>query len=105
MRSTPARSLPISRMSSSACCQPLEDVLRRRQQPLARRRQHQALADAQEERGAEPRLDVAQLVAERRLRQVQPVAGAGQAAHVGDRGDELQVPDFEIHAHENTSSS
>ena len=85
--------------------EPLEDVLRRRQQPLAGRRQHQPLADAQEQRGAEPRLDAAQLVAERGLRQVQPVAGARQAAHVGDRGDQLQVPDFEIHAHEGTSSS
>ena len=52
--------------------QTLEDVFRRRQQPLARRRQHQPLADAEEQRRAEARFDVAQLVAERRLRQVQP---------------------------------
>ena len=70
---------------------------RRREQPLAGRRQHQPLADAQEQRRAEPRLDVAQLVAERRLGEVQPIAGAGQAADVGDRGDQLQVADFEIH--------
>jgi hypothetical protein len=36
-------------------------------------------------------------MAERRLRQVQAIAGAGEAAGVGDRGDQLQVPDLEIH--------
>ena len=85
--------------------QALEDVLRGHQQPLAGGREHQTLADAQEERRAQPRFDAAELVAERRLGQVQPVAGARQAAHVRDGGDQLQMPDFEIHTHENTSSS
>ena len=92
-------------MSCSARSQPLEHVGRRREQPLAGRRQHQALADAQEQRGAEARLDVAQLVAERRLGQVQLIAGAGQAADVGDGGDEPEVANLEIHEHEATSSS
>ena len=61
--------------------QPLEDVLRGHQQPLAGGREHEPLADAQEERGAQPRFDAAQLVAERGLRQVQPVAGAREAPH------------------------
>jgi hypothetical protein len=30
---------------------------------------------------------------------VQTIAGAREAAHVGYCGDELQVPDFEIHEH------
>ena len=85
--------------------EPLEDVARGRQQPLARRGEHQALADPQEQRRAEPRLDVAQLMAERRLREMQPIAGARQAADVGDGGHQLQVTDLEIHAHERTSSS
>ena len=85
--------------------QALEDVLRGRQQPLAGRRQHEALADPQEQRRAEARLDAAQLMAERGLRQVQPVAGAREAPGLGDRGHQLQMADFEIHAHETTSSS
>jgi len=83
----------------------LEDVASRRQEPFARGREHEALADAQKQRRPEPRFDVAQLVAERRLREMQPIARAREAADVGDRGDELQVADLEIHAHEATSSS
>jgi hypothetical protein len=39
------------------------------------------------------------------LRQVQAIAGARQAADVGDRGDQLQVADLEIHTYYGTSSS
>jgi hypothetical protein len=33
------------------------------------------------------------------------IAGAGQAADAGDRRDQAQVADLEIHEHEATSSS
>jgi hypothetical protein len=74
-------------------------------EPFAGRRQHQAFADAEEEGGAEPRLDVAQLMAEGRLREVQPIAGARQAADVGDRRDQPQVANLDLHVNEATSSS
>ena len=77
--------------------QPLQDVARRFEQTLAGRRQHQTLADPQKERGAEALFDVAELMAERRLREVKAIAGPGEAADVGDRGDQLQMADFEIH--------
>ena len=82
----------------------LEHILRRRQETLARGRQDEPLADPQEERGAEARFDVTQLVAERRLGEVELIPGAGQAADVRDRGHQLEVADFEIHTHETTSS-
>ena len=53
----------------------------------------------------EPRFDVAELVAERRLREVQPIARAREAAEFGDSRYEAQVADFEIHQHETISSS
>jgi hypothetical protein len=36
-------------------------------------------------------------MAERRLREVQPISGAGKASDVGDRRHQLQVTDLEIH--------
>jgi hypothetical protein len=36
-------------------------------------------------------------MAQRRLRQVQPIPGPRQAPHVGDGGHQLQVADFQIH--------
>jgi hypothetical protein len=36
-------------------------------------------------------------MAQRRLRQVQPIAGAREAPHIGHGGHQLEVPDFEIH--------
>ena len=41
--------------------------------------------------------DVAELVAEGRLRQVQAGGRAGHRAGVGDAGDQLQMADFEVH--------
>ena len=67
--------------------------------------EHQTLADPQEERGAEARLDAAQLMAECGLRQVQPVARARETPDVGDCGHQLQMADLEIHPHETSSSS
>ena len=84
--------------------QPGEDVARRHQKPLSRRRQHEPLADAQKQRRLEPRLDVAQLMTERRLREVQPIPGAREAARVGDGRNQTEVPDFEIHEYESNSS-
>ena len=49
-------------------------------------------------------VDVAQLMTERRLRQVQAIAGAGETAAVGDGGDEPEMPDLDIHIDESTSS-
>ena len=43
------------------------------------------------------RLDVAQLMAERRLRQAQPFGCRRHAAGVGDPGNETQMADLEIH--------
>src|SRR6185312_15049349 len=45
-----------------------------------------------------PRLDVAQLVAESRLRQVQSRRRLRHAASFGDARDQAQVTDFEIHS-------
>ena len=75
-----------------------QHLVGRREQALARRRQRQPLADPKEQRGAEPRFDVAQLMAERGLREVQREAGTRQRARLGDRANQLQVPDFELHA-------
>ena len=47
--------------------------------------EHQPALESQEERHAERGLDLAQLVAERRLAQMKPVRGAGEAALVDDR--------------------
>ena len=80
--------------------QAFEDVGRGRQQALAGGGQHQPLADAQEQRGAEARLDAAQLMAERRLREMELIAGARQAADLRDGGDQLQVANLKIHSHE-----
>jgi hypothetical protein len=77
--------------------QPVQNVARRFEQALAGRGQHQTFADPQKERGAEALLDVAELMAERRLREVKAIAGPGKAPDVGDRGDQLQVSDLEIH--------
>ena len=77
--------------------QPVEDLARRREQTLAGRRQDQPLSDAEKERRAETRFDVAELMAERRLREVQRVAGAREAAAFGDGADEAQMTDFEVH--------
>ena len=55
---------------------------------------------ALEETAAEPRLGVAELMAEGRGGQVQLEARGGEAAGVGDRGDELEVADFETGGHD-----
>ena len=52
------------------------------------------------ETAAEPRLGVAELMAEGRRGQVQLETRGGEAAGVGDRGDELEVADFETGGHE-----
>ena len=59
--------------------------------------EHHAPAEPHEQRRAEPPFDVAQLVAEGRLRQMQAGGRAGHGAGVGDPGDQLQMPDFEVH--------
>ena len=81
--------------------QPIEDIARRRQQPLAGGSQDQPLADAQEERRAQPRFDVAELVAERGLCEVEPIARAREATEFRDGRYQAEMADFEIHRHEN----
>ena len=105
MRRLAARSRFISRMSCSACCSRSSTSIAEHEEAFARRGQHQPLPDAQEQGRAEAGFDVAQLVAERRLGQVQLIAGAGQAADFGHGGDEPQVADLQIHVHEPTSST
>ena len=63
----------------------------------AGRRQDHPFADTQEERGVEPRLDVAELMTQRRLGQVQSHRRLRHAASFRDPGDQAQVPYFEIH--------
>jgi hypothetical protein len=64
----------------------------------ARGGQHQAAAQAHEERGVELRFDVPELVAQCRLRQEEPFGRLGHAPGVGDLEHQAQVADFQVHA-------
>ena len=55
------------------------------------------LPTREEERRLEPRLDVAKLVAERGLGQVEARGRLRHAAGFCDAGDELKMPDIEVH--------
>ena len=74
-----------------------ENRSRRLQQLLARGRCGHLPLAADEQRLADAVFEIAQLMAERRLRQVQHIAGARQRAVLGDGGHELEMPDFQIH--------
>ena len=81
--------------------QPSQDVQQRRDVEgggrfAGRRRDHLTVQPV-EQAGAEPVLDVSQLMAERRLRQIEDVAGASQAGVLRERDDEAQVSDVEVH--------
>src|SRR6185436_12368289 len=60
----------------------------------------QLSAGALEEFTADALLEIGQLVAERRLCEMQMLAGAREVAHLGDRRHEAKVADFEAY-HEN----
>jgi hypothetical protein len=73
----------------------LEHAARRAQQALARGREHEPPADPLEQLDAQALLGVAELVAERRLRQVQAQPRARHAAFLGDRLHQQQVSDLQ----------
>ena len=90
--------LPASRRtSSSARSDVAEHPARGFEHAAARGGQHHPAPEPHEERRVDPRFDVAQLVAEGGLREVQPRGRAGHAAGVGDPGDQLQMADLEVH--------
>ena len=59
---------------------------------------HHALAHPQEELGAEPALEVEELVTQGGLGEVELSAGPGETAVLGDGGNQAQVADFEDHS-------
>jgi hypothetical protein len=67
-------------------------------QPFTRRRGGHLSLSADEERFADAILEIPQLVAQRRLRQVQYVTGARQRAVLGECDDKLEMTDFQFHA-------
>src|SRR5262245_16533153 len=75
----------------------VENFVGRTQEPLTRAREHHAFADAEKDLRAEMRLDIAQLMTERRLREVQLAPGARQSAERRHGAYEPEVPDFDIH--------
>ena len=89
------------RRSSSVALDVAEHPPRGLEHAAPGRGQHHACRPSRdEERRLEPRLDVAQLVAERRLGEEEPLGGPGHAAGVGDLGDQPQVADLEVHGGE-----
>ena len=76
-----------------------QDAVRRLHQHGAGRGERHALSQAQKERGPQSFLRVPQLVTERGLRQVQSFSRGGHAAFFRDSGQQLQMPDFQIHIH------
>ena len=74
----------------------LEDAVTELQQRLAGRRDADAPADAQEDRLVQLFLEQEDLPADRRLRDVQPFAGSGEGAGLGDGADDLQLA--QVHA-------
>ena len=79
------------------CFQCFKNGLRGFEQLLSCRRQDHLLVDAKKQPHAEPAFDIAQLMAERRLRQMKNVSGFGQALTLSDRRDKSQVTNLEIH--------
>ena len=94
-RRTPLPCCDINRRSSSVRPISSSTRLRGAEHALAGGRQHHALAEAEKQLHGQPRLDVAQLVRERRLRQMQPLRRARDAAGRGDLVDEREMTDFE----------
>ena len=74
----------------------LEDAVTQLEQRFAGRRDADAAADAVEDRLAELLLEQEDLAADRRLRDVQLLAGGRERSGVGDRADDLELP--QIHA-------
>ena len=74
-----------------------EDRARGREEPVAGRRRNHLASEPMEQAGAQPVLDVEELMAEGRLREVQHGTRARKTAAFGDRGDESKVAELEIH--------
>ena len=85
------------RMSASVTLDVAEHPPRGFEHAAPGRGQHHLPPDPDEERRLEPRLDVAQLVAQGGLGEKEPLGGPGHAAGVGDLGDQPQMADFEVH--------
>ena len=68
----------------------------RRQEALPRRCRLHPLAETQEERRPEPPFDLAELMAHRRLRHVEPVGGARRATGLAEFRDQPEMPDLQI---------
>jgi len=75
-----------------------QDVLGQAQQLHPRRRQAHRLGPAHEQAQAGLVLQALDLVAQRALRDVQPIRRAGQSAFVVDRLDRAQVAKLDMHA-------
>ena len=76
--------------------QVLKDAMAQLEQRFAGRRDADAAADAMEDRLAELVLEQQDLPADRRLRDVQLLAGGGERSGVGDGADDLELP--QVHA-------
>ena len=74
-----------------------QDTPRRRQHALAGARRHHPFSQPEEQRRPEPLFDAAQLMADRRLCQVQQVGRLRHAAGAGDRRHHAQMPDVDVH--------
>jgi hypothetical protein len=75
----------------------IEDLIGRDEYPFAGGRQKHFLIDAIEESDTQLGLNVTQLVAQRGLRQKQSITCPGDATFLGDRSNQTQVPDFQLH--------
>src|SRR5688500_10737013 len=81
-----------------------EDVVRRtHDQPARGGRQHPP-PGADEDRRAELLFNLTQLMADRRLRDVESISGARDALRAGDLGDQAKVTGFKKLSHEQCSS-
>ena len=74
------------------------DAVRRLEHPASRLGEDHAASEAGEERGPEPSFDIAELMAQGGLGEMQLARRLRHAAGAGDPGDEPQVPDLELHA-------
>src|SRR5262249_39353910 len=71
--------------------------LRGTEQAIAGQRRHEPSTDAMKERRSQSALELDELMAERRLRQIEMLAGVRQRPVRGNRLDELEMLHFENH--------
>src|SRR5438045_1910136 len=96
----PSRARPVLPGGSTATHRPhrrlVEEAPAMRQQIAARRGGEGALADALDEADAELRLELLDLQADRRLRQVEPLRRGREAAERHDLAQRLDLVEIEI---------